>query len=292
MESSWNAGGEREVQEVGKDLYLCKETAEGSLVCSHIHNSWLHLRIDIGFSPFVHLLLFLLSLISTPDQSTHHLQPHATVPCDTLSNNHIQAERRRSASVTYSNQPADNLIDTPSSSVDVVISLQCAQRMQENGLDWKKSIREAGRVLKPGGRFLFVESVDVGGESYLEEVMKLSGMMDYDEEESLEGEDSNEDASEMGDDSSFGEDDDIEVTSPIFEEVGYDNVDMVLQPHIAGVALKAMDADLTSTQKKQMKSQEEEDRLAEMSLNAFERGNKKRKRKKTKKVAGFGGSEE
>eukprot|EP01082_Thalassiosira_pseudonana_P001132 g1739.t1 g1739 contig10:2709612-2710764(-) len=202
------------------------------------------------------------------------------------------AERRRSASVTYSNQPADNLIDTPSSSVDVVISLQCAQRMQENGLDWKKSIREAGRVLKPGGRFLFVESVDVGGESYLEEVMKLSGMMDYDEEENLEGEDSDEDASEMRDDSSFDEDDDIEVTSPIFEEVGYDNVDMVLQPHIAGVALKAMDADLTSTQKKQMKSQEEEDRLAEMSLNAFERGNKKRKRKKTKKVAGFGGSEE
>jgi hypothetical protein len=58
IESSWNARGEREVQEVGKDLYLCKETAEGSIVCSRIYNSWLHLHIDIGFSLFVHLLLF------------------------------------------------------------------------------------------------------------------------------------------------------------------------------------------------------------------------------------------
>jgi len=186
------------------------------------------------------------------------------------------AERRQSAFVTYSDQPADSLFETPSSSIDVVISLQCAQRMAENGLDWKKSIAEAGRVLKPGGRFLFVESADVGGESYLEEVMRWSteGVGGRFEEE--EGEDSPMDDEEGPDES------DAPLQNVIFSEVGFDNVDMVLQPHIAGVAIKALDADLTSQQRAEKKSQEEEERLAELSLNAFERGRKKRRKKKSK----------
>ena len=76
----------------------------------------------------------------------------------------------------------------------------------------------------------------------------------------------------------------------IFSEVGFDNVDLVLQPHVAGVAIKAMDADLTMQQRLEKRSQEEEDRLADLSLSAFERGSKKRRRKKVKK-GGFGGND-
>ncbi|KAL7477467.1 hypothetical protein ACHAW6_003274 [Cyclotella cf. meneghiniana] len=188
------------------------------------------------------------------------------------------AERRQSAFVTYSDQPADSLFETPSSSIDVVISLQCAQRMAENGLDWKKSIAEAGRVLKPGGRFLFVESAEVAGESYLEEVMRWSteGVDGMFEEEEEERDDS------PVDDEAGSNEADAPMQNIIFSEVGFDNVDMVLQPHIAGVAIKALDADLTSQQRAEKKSQEEEERLAELSLNAFERGRKKRRKKKSK----------
>jgi SAM-dependent methyltransferase len=203
-----------------------------------------------------------------------------------------QAERRNTASIQFSNQPADNLKDTPDASVDVVVSFQAAQRMYENGLDFKQSIREAGRVLKPGGRFLFVESAEVGGESYLEFVRGMSGLVsggmgdEYNEEIVV----SEKTATAETVDEEEGEE---EAKPPLFEEVGYDNVDMVLQPHIAGIAIKAMDADMTVEERKQMKSQEEEDRLAEMSFAAFERGNKRRKRKKKKKdSAGMGmGSE-
>ena len=47
-----------------------------------------------------------------------------------------QAERRSgSAKITYVDQRADDLKDTPDNSVDVVISLQAAAKMEENGLD-------------------------------------------------------------------------------------------------------------------------------------------------------------
>jgi len=194
-----------------------------------------------------------------------------------------QAERRNTAAIQFSNQPADDLRDTPDASVDVVVSFQAAQRMHENGLDFKQSIKEAGRVLKPGGRFLFVESAEVGGESYLDYVMGMSalvsgGIGDGDEEVAVVPPKGREDTT-TDDEEEAGEE---EAKPPLFEEVGYDNVDMVLQPHIAGIAIKAMDADLTSAERKQLKSQEEEDRMAEMSFAAFERGNKRRKRKKKK----------
>mmetsp|Transcript_16027 Transcript_16027/g.27069 ORF Transcript_16027/g.27069 Transcript_16027/m.27069 type:complete len:336 (-) Transcript_16027:276-1283(-) len=195
------------------------------------------------------------------------------------------AERRNTAAIEFSNQPADNLKDTPDASVDIVVSFQAAQRMYENGLDFKQSIKEAGRVLKPGGRFLFVESAEVGGESYLDYVMGISALVSGgigDGYEEIVANNISEDASSIAAEVT-DEDSEVEATPPLFEEVGYDNVDMVLQPHIAGIAIKAMDADLTSEERKQMKSQEEEDRLAEMSFAAFERGNKRRKRKKKKK---------
>jgi len=81
-------------------------------------------------------------------------------------------------------------------------------------------------------------------------------------------------------------DDDNAVSTKVFDEVGYDNVDMVLQPHIAGVAIKALDAGMTKAEKAAQAKQEEADRLADISLSAFERGSKRRKRKKKKVKAG------
>lgn len=196
------------------------------------------------------------------------------------------AERRGSGtSVKYSNQPADDLRDTPSSSVDVVVSLQAARRMAENGLDWKRSVEEAGRVLKPGGRFLFVEAAEVApGEGYLDYVLGLSEMGGIEIKGGLEGAEAAEEreggsaADEGGD---LGEEGAVAM-KPVFEEVGYDKVDMVLVPHVAGVAIKALDADLSDAQKAQKRSQEEDDRMAEIAFSAFERGSKRRKRKKKK----------
>ena len=155
--------------------------------------------------------------------------------------------------------------------------------MEERGYDWKKSIKEAARVLKPGGRFLFVEPEQVGGESYLDYVrdvsdvvLKIRGASD----EEITGEIKSEGGT------SNGPDGDEESAAPLFEEVGYDQVDMVLQPHLAGVAIKALDADLTPEQKFQLAREEDSDRLAEMTLNAFERGSKSRRRRKKKKKKG------
>ena len=200
------------------------------------------------------------------------------------------AERRRSgATIVYSNQPADDLRETPSSSVDVVVSLLAARRMKDNGLDWRRAVREAGRVLKPGGRFLFVEGATVDGESYLDFVVGLSERGGVEIKGGLEklAADADDGGGDGGtDDDEEGEEE--ERRSPLFEEVGYDMVDMVLQPHVAGVAIKAEDADLTPAEKERRKAQEESDRVADLSLSAFERGLKKRKRKKQQKVVGMG----
>jgi SAM-dependent methyltransferase len=201
------------------------------------------------------------------------------------------AERRRSgATIVYSNQPADDLRETPSSSVDVVVSLLAARRMKDNGLDWRQAVREAGRVLKPGGRFLFVEGETIDGESYLDFVVGLSERGGVEIKGGLEKLAADEGGGDGGsdDDDDEEEEDEEERRSPLFEEVGYDMVDMVLQPHVAGVAIKAEDADLTPAEKERRKAQEESDRVADLSLSAFERGLKKRKRKKVQKVGGMG----
>eukprot|EP00977_Amphora_coffeiformis_P003753 scaffold742_cov165-Amphora_coffeaeformis.AAC.29 len=180
-----------------------------------------------------------------------------------------QAERRSSAVIKDLDQRADDLKLMDDESVDVVISLQAAAVMQENGLDWKRSVREAARVLKPGGRLLFVEQTELNGESYLDYVMNLSSSSD--EEESDNDEDEEEDDEMI----------------PIFEDVGYDDVDLVITPHVAGVALKSLDAGMTAAEaeaKRDAKAkQEAEQKLAEVALQAFEGGLKKRKRKKKKK---------
>jgi len=208
--------------------------------------------------------------------------------------NQMRERRKSGCSIKFSNQPADDLKDTPSSSIDVVVSFQAAQRMESNGLDWKRSIQEAGRVLKPGGRFLFCESETIVGknnknENYLDFVVALSQRGGVEIKPGLV---ENEDGSSSmmttyGSEEANEEDDaDADTESAVFEEVGYDNVDMVLQPHVAGVAIKAMDAGMTQAERARVRAQEESDRMAEISLNAFERGSKRRKRKKKKSTDG------
>mmetsp|Transcript_16122 Transcript_16122/g.32459 ORF Transcript_16122/g.32459 Transcript_16122/m.32459 type:complete len:229 (-) Transcript_16122:1888-2574(-) len=178
-----------------------------------------------------------------------------------------QAERRKAATIQYEDQRADDLTEVEDESVDVVISLQAAQRMRDSGLDWKKSVQEAARVLKPGGRLLFVEAATIDGVSYLDYVQTLYTMRvaaDEAEQEDLSGKED-------------------EVRYPVFDEVGSDDVDLVIVPHIAGVAVKAMDAGLTPAERAAKAAEEEKDRLADLSIAAFERGNKKRRKKKKKK---------
>jgi ubiquinone/menaquinone biosynthesis C-methylase UbiE len=135
-----------------------------------------------------------------------------------------QDRRENSAKITYSDQRADDLRETESESVDVVISLQAVARMMENGQDWKRSVREAARVLKPGGRLLFVEQTDLNGESYVdyvENLLTLGGEVIKEQEQ----------AASDGDED---DEEDEETRFPIFDDIGYDDVDLVLTPHIAG----------------------------------------------------------
>jgi SAM-dependent methyltransferase len=160
-----------------------------------------------------------------------------------------------SAKITYADQRADDLKETEDESVDVVISLQAAARMIEKGLDWKKSVQECARVLKPGGRLLFVEQPDLNGESYLDYLANLC--------------------------TPSGDEDDDELF-PVFEPVGYDDVDLVLIPHVAGLVIKSEDAGMSATERESKEKNAEKDRMAEISILAYERGIKKRKRKKKK----------
>jgi len=166
--------------------------------------------------------------------------------------------------IQYVDQRADDLSEMEDESVDIVVSLQAAESMRENGLDWKNAISEAGRVLKGGGRFLFLEMKEIDGVDYLETVMSLAVLVgggDDDEEDDAEKE-----------------------VAPIFDVLGYDDVDFVLVPHIAGIVTKNVNAGLTKAEIEARDAQREKDRLSDLSISAFERGLKKRKRKKNKKA--------
>jgi SAM-dependent methyltransferase len=177
-------------------------------------------------------------------------------------------EIRKCAKVKIVEQPADDLFEVEDNSVDVVISLQCAQRMIDNGRDWKKGVREACRVLKPGGRLLWVEQTTLNGESYLDYLENLYTQTSSDDkvtttttEEGPEGGVSN------------------PTLYPTFDDIGWDDVNLVLIPHTAGVAVKAFDPAAIETEE-----QKEKARMDDLSLTAFERGIKKRKKKKKKKA--------
>lgn len=178
--------------------------------------------------------------------------------------------------MSFVDQRADDLKETADESVDVVISLQAAARMAETGLDWKRSVQEAARVLKPGGRFLFVEQSTLDGESYIEYVGNLGAEAGDGNSQDQETEAEVAPAAE----SAEGESDDEDETFPIFECVGYDDVDLVLVPHVAAVFVKSDDAGMTAAERAARETKAEKDRMAEISISAYERGIKKRRRKK------------
>jgi len=189
---------------------------------------------------------------------TSSAEPDGKLPLSASRQLKQQAKRRGAARVTLIDQPADDLRETEDESVDVVISLQAAERMRRNGLDWKKSIEEAARVLKPGGRFLFVEQTQVAGESYLEYVENLKDM------------------------TALSKADSEDEVNAIFDEVGSDKVNLVLVPHIAGIALKSEVAGLTQQEIDRNERQEERGRLQDIAIEAYEGGLKRKKRKKKK----------
>ena len=182
-----------------------------------------------------------------------------------------QRDRRGSGIIVrYVDQPADDLKEVDDDSVDAVISLQAAAKMDENGLDWIGSVMEAARVLKPGGRFIFVEQTEIKDQPYLDVVMGLRSVK------------IDENAEEGGEEEEEGADKSGKETYPLFEMVGYDDVDLVLIPHIAGVVSKATNAGLTEKEIEEKALADEKDRIADLSISAFERGLKKRKKKKKK----------
>jgi SAM-dependent methyltransferase len=194
---------------------------------------------------------------------TSTLEPDGVLPVSIQRQLKQQEKSRGAGIVSLVDQRADDLKETEDESVDLVLSLQAAAKMKENGLNWKKSVQEAARVLKPGGRFLCVEQTSLDGESYMEYVGNLGTVVVTETEE--EG------------------DETLSEAYPTFECLGYDDVDLVLVPHIASVFVKSEDAGLTDAERVKKESQVEEDRMAEISISAFERGMKKRRRKKKKK---------
>lgn len=200
---------------------------------------------------------------------TSTVEPDGKLPISVERQVKQQEKTRNAAFVQIVNQRADDLKETADESVDVVISLQAAARMKETGLDWQKSVQEAARVLKPGGRFLFVEQTELDGINYLEFVGKLG----LDSEKIDESDESESDQDD---------DDDDDDTVPTFECIGYDDVDLVLVPHVAAVFVKSEDAGLSAAERAAKEAKVEQERMAEVSITAFERGLKKRKRKKKK----------
>lgn len=181
-----------------------------------------------------------------------------------------QMERRgTNVELVFANQKCDDLKEVDDESVDIVISLCACQRMIENGQDWKRSVQETSRVLKPGGRLLFVEQTELGpgkSQKYLDYIQNLGVKA----KAPTEFDDSDEPLSE----------DEIDEVYPVFQEIGSDDVDLVLVPHVAGVAIKSIDAGLTRKQREQKRKKEEDAKYAELSISAFERGSKKKRKKK------------
>lgn len=193
---------------------------------------------------------------------TSSVTPSGEIPVSTRRQLKQQQERRGTDTrLRIVDQRADDLSQVENESVDVVISLQAAAKLAENGMDWKKSVREAARVLKPGGRFLFCEQTEINGENYLEyaqTLMTLSGEIPENEEERF----------------------------PIFEEGGADMVPLCPIAHVAGVAIKSEFAGLTAAQRKARLAKAEKERLADLSIDAFESLGRTRRTRRKKKGQG------
>lgn len=189
---------------------------------------------------------------------TSTLEPDGSMPLSIGRQLKEQNEVRNAGTlVRVMDQRADDLTMVDDDSIDVVISMQSMDKMRDNGLEWKKSIMEAGRVLKPGGRYLFCEQTTIGGENFLDYLTTLA-------------------CTRKGADESDSEDRYL-----VFDEGASDKVDFVLVPHVAGIAVKAKDAGMT----KQDKANAELEKQAARNLEFFEYGKKRKKIKKKKQKA-------
>ena len=65
---------------------------------------------------------------------------------------------------------------------------------------------------------------------------------------------------------------------------GYDDVDLVLIPHVARVVVKAINAGMTQKEIEAKALADEKDRIADLSISAFERGRKKRRAFKKRRL--------
>ena len=193
-----------------------------------------------------------------------------------------QNDRRKAGlALQLIDQRADDLSEIEDESVDCVVSLLAAQEMLDNGLDWQKALIEATRVLKPGGRFLFVEQANVNGYNYVDVVNGLTYVRKGEEGEGEEVREKGKNQNQYM----------VSLTSNllsrkiVFEEVGFDPIDLTLVPHIAGVAIKAEDAGLSKAEKERREREKVADKSTERAFAAFERGRKKKKKSKQKNSA-------
>mmetsp|Transcript_16064 Transcript_16064/g.36131 ORF Transcript_16064/g.36131 Transcript_16064/m.36131 type:complete len:369 (-) Transcript_16064:129-1235(-) len=193
----------------------------------------------------------------------------------------------------YPDQRADDLSATPDESVDVVVSLGAGAQMENVGMDWKKSVDEAARVLKPGGRLLFVERTRLGendDESYLDYVdsityvpkkapVKVPASSNKKRKGKKKMEEAAQTAVEVAENAPEEAEEEVAEPLPLFE-VGYDDINLVLVPHIAGVAIKDEDSGKLGP-RSSASSPSDDEEFARM-LSIFERGSKRRKKKKKK----------
>lgn len=66
--------------------------------------------------------------------------------------------------------------------------------------------------------------------------------------------------------------------------MGYDDVDLVIVPHVAGVVFKSENGGLTMAQIKKRSKNNKKEKRSEVSISVLERGvRRRRKKKKSKK---------
>ena len=123
-----------------------------------------------------------------------------------------------------------------SESVDCILMLQISEDAAKSSLSssWLVSLlEESGRVLRPGGRILFVEKKKVKCDREVDFVAAMQGLrMDSSYKLFAAGE---EEGDEDDDQKSM---DEVDLSKYSLFDVAYDAIDLCPAPHYAGVAIK------------------------------------------------------
>lgn len=172
-------------------------------------------------------------------------------------------------------------------SVDVVMMLQISEDAAKSDLasSWLVALlSETGRVLRPGGRILFVEKKDVKVDREIDFVSAMQGLrMDGSYKLFAAGE---EEGDENDSEKSMEE---VDLQKYSLFDVAYDSIDLCPSPHYAGVAIKRSAKEEEEVEEVREKREmtmgermkyEKRVKGAELAIEAFERGRKKKKRGK------------